>query len=96
LRRIAIDKNETYPWKTEDHTLGLHAHVNLLPSFIDEFESHPSYEFFGINYQFHDPFELPSDENPRFVSHVGNSLLFFVATEFTELGETLTNYKVDK
>jgi hypothetical protein len=95
-KKLGVANNATYPWSTHDHTLGFHSEILLLPWRIDKFESHPSYSFFGVNYQFHDPLELPSNSNPRFVSHVGSSLIFLVEAELKQLGDTLLNYGLER
>jgi hypothetical protein len=62
----------------------------------EAFESHKKYEFHGSFYQFHSPYEMPSEDNPQFMSHIDDALQFFVEAEITELGDTLTDYPVER
>lgn len=95
-RRPTINSNESYPWKTEDKLHGLFIKIDFLPSGIKQFASHPNVEYRGINYVFHDPFELPSDKNQQFFSHINSKLIFYTEAEINELGETLMNYGLEK
>lgn len=94
--KISIKCNDSYPWKTEDPILGFHSKIDLLPTYIDDFQSHDSYKFQGSHYQFHSPEELPFDQNQHFVSHTDSFLIFLIKPEILKLGETLMNYDVEK
>jgi hypothetical protein len=95
-RFIALKNNASYPWKSKDKINGLHSKINLMPTEIKTFQSHHSYKFMGMQYQFHSPFELPTDENVKFFSIEYTSSLFFVDAEISELGDSLMNYGLEK
>jgi hypothetical protein len=96
---VARKNNDSYPWKSEDKSSGLHSKIDVMPTGIDKFQSHHSYKFMGMQYQFHSPFELPTDENGesvKFFSVEYTSSLFFVDAEISELGDSLMNYGLEK
>jgi hypothetical protein len=93
---IAKRNNESYPWKTEGKSLGLHAEIHLLPSDIEKMPSHDSFKFQGSHYQFHSPLELPFEKDPQFVSVTDFFTIFLIEPEITELGDTLKNYNIDR
>jgi hypothetical protein len=91
-----VENNETFPWKTDDQGLGLHANIAMKSIYQYDIESHPEVLHEGMFFQFHSPLEYPSEKNPQFFGHSRGSLIFLVEPEITELGETLQNYDVEK
>lgn len=91
-----IPKNESFPWTTDDQALGFHASIALLTWYHYDVYSHPKEVFDGAYFQFHSPFEYPSEVNPQYFVRQQHSSMFLVEPEITELGDTLKDYEIEK
>jgi hypothetical protein len=93
---ITIKNNNSYPWKANDKSEGLYSLLDLIPSAKKNFDSHHTYNFNGMRYQFHDPWEMPSKENRRFISKPQVIMTIEIDVDINELGENLVDYGVER
>lgn len=94
-KQFVEQNNESYPWKTEDTSLGLHMKITYETAF-KTFLSHQSYEFMQTLFQFHNPFEFPFHRDPQYFSQNDQDLLFLIELDVTELDETLRDYPLER
>jgi hypothetical protein len=93
---ITIKNNDSYPWKTQEKHLGLYVKHALLTTRTKKFESHDSYKYYGMHYQFHNPLEMPSRGDRRFISKPQTTTTFEIDVDITDLGENLLDYRVER
>lgn len=92
----ALHNNASFPWKTNDHLLGLHSQVQLDTYDRDwNITYHENFVNDGSSYRFHSPYELPFHETNEYSSQQV-ALQFFVTPQILHLDESLRSYNVEK
>lgn len=93
----ALPNNATFPWKTEDHVLGLRSQVHL-DTFDKDFKItyHENFVNDGSSYRFHSPYELPFHETTEYNSQMLAELQFLVTPQISQLDQSLHSYSAER
>lgn len=70
--------------------------ISLITTAYVKIQSHHKYEYQGLHYQFHSPFETPFDKNAKFICKSMEKSLFEVNVDINELGENLLKHGVER
>lgn len=96
-KKDVIQKNDSFPWKISDHSLGLRSEIES-----DRMYGHykPTYHenivTAGSSYRFHSPYELPFHKTKEHISEMDVTTQFFITPQISYLSESLMNDSIER
>lgn len=96
IRKWSKPNNASFPWRTNDHALGLYSEVNLATYGDYKATYHESMVTDGSSYRFHSPYELPFSKTVEYISEPAKIIQFLVSPRISFLGESLMNDEIKK
>lgn len=89
--------NASYPWKTEDHTLGFWSHISVNSSSLFKAPTyHENFVKDGSSYRLHSPYELPYYKTNEHIGQINVETQFLVTPQISMLGETLLGESIER
>lgn len=83
IKKFTVPNNASYPWKTNDHTLGFWSRINHHSSSKYRPTYHENIVTDGSSYRFHSPFELPFYKTYEHISEIDSETQFFITSQIS-------------
>lgn len=92
----AIRNNASFPWRTNDHALGLRSLINLKGYSKYEPTYHENFVTDGSSYRFHSPYEFPYHKTSEHISQLKAETQFIITPQISYLGESLMEDNIER
>lgn len=96
FKKYATPSNESYPWKTNDHALGLYSRINHRAYSGYQPTYHENIVMDGSSYRFHSPYELPFFKTKEHISEIERTTQFPVLARISYLDESLMEDSIER